>query len=117
MKKSYGQFCPIARTLDIVGDRWTLLILRDLFFGVSRYTDFLERSPGLPTKVLANRLKKLEAHGLVRRELYSQHPPRAAYYLTAKGRSLRPVLLALNAWGSEHLLSPRERARIPALPE
>lgn len=113
MARSYDQLCPVARTLDIVGDRWTLLIIRDLFFGVTRFTDFLERSPGLPTKVLSDRLKKLEEHGLVRREVYSEHPLRAEYHLTEEGRTLRPVLEAIAQWGMEHLLTTRERKQIP----
>ncbi|MGB2693882.1 MAG: helix-turn-helix domain-containing protein [Dehalococcoidia bacterium] len=117
MTRNYEQACPVARTLDIVGDRWTLLILRDLFFDVARFNDFIERSPGMPTKVLSARLKKLEAHGFVQRELYSQHPLRAEYRLTEKGRSLRPVLQSLADWGMEHLLSAHERKQIPSLPD
>jgi DNA-binding HxlR family transcriptional regulator len=116
MTRSYDQFCPVARTLDIIGDRWTLLILRDLFFDAARFSDFLERSPGLPTKVLSDRLKRLEEQGLVRREIYSEHPLRAEYRLTERGRSLHPVLASLAHWGIEHLLTTRERRRIPPMP-
>lgn len=118
MARSYEQVCPVARTLDVVGDRWTLLIIRDLFFGQRRFSDFLRRSPRLPTRVLSERLKRLEEHGLIERQIYRQHPPRADYRLTGKGRSLRPVLRAIAEWGMEHRLDPSERALVPrALPE
>ena len=102
-KKPYNQECPIARTLDIVGDRWTLLIVRDLFLGRARFSQFLESCPGLPPKLLSGRMKRLEEHGLVERLVYSQHPLRAEYHLTAKGRSLFPILRAMVEWGVEHL--------------
>jgi DNA-binding HxlR family transcriptional regulator len=95
--------CPVARTLDIVGERWTLLIVRDLLFGTLRFQDFLDRLPGLAPNVLSARLKKLEAHGLVRREFYSDHPPRAAYALTEGGRELGVAVLALGRWGMRNI--------------
>jgi DNA-binding HxlR family transcriptional regulator len=109
VNRSYDQLCPIARTLDLIGDRWTLLIVRDLVFGATKFKQFLEHSPGMPTKMLADRLKSLEAHGLVERSVYSQHPLRAEYRLTDAGRSLEPVLAAIAGWGMEHALSPKER--------
>ena len=95
MPRPYNQGCPIARSLDIFGDRWTMLIIRDLFLGSSRFQQLLRSSPGLPPRLLSDRLKKLEQHGLVERSLYSQHPLRAEYRLTEKGRSLAPVLDAI----------------------
>ncbi|KKL75721.1 hypothetical protein LCGC14_2052110, partial [marine sediment metagenome] len=92
MPRPYNQVCPVARTLDMIGDRWTLLIVRDLFLGRTRFKDFLTSSPGLPPKVLSDRLKKLEEQRLVQRVVYSQHPLRAEYRLTDKGRSLEPVM-------------------------
>lgn len=92
----------MARTLDIVGDRWTLLILRDLFTGVSRFGEFLERSPGLPPKILSARLRTLKGQGFVDRRIYSLHPLRAEYILTDKGRSLLPIILEIGRWGFEH---------------
>lgn len=90
----------MAATLDIVGDRWTLLIVRDLLFGGElRYGDFLASREGIPTNTLADRLRKLEDAGLVSRELYSQRPPRASYRLTERGRALGPVLDAMATWG------------------
>lgn len=99
MTRAYNQMCPIARTLDIVGDRWTLLILRDLFLGNARFQQFLESSPGLPPRLLSQRLKKLEQHALIERSIYSQHPLRAEYRLTERGRSLAPVIEAVVRWG------------------
>lgn len=109
MSRSYDQKCPIARVLDLVGDRWTLLIVRDLFLGRTKFKEFLELSPGIPTRMLSERLKSLERHGLIERTIYSTHPLRAEYHLTGLGRSLRPVLEAIVAWGLEHTFEPGER--------
>jgi DNA-binding HxlR family transcriptional regulator len=111
MSRFYDQICPIARTLDIIGDRWTLLIVRDLFLGNTRFSQFLESSAGLPPKVLSDRLKKLEEHGLVKRAVYSQHPLRAEYRLTDKGRTLGPVLEAMVRWGLEHCFDDEPEAQ------
>lgn len=94
--------CPIASTLDIVGDRWTLLIVRDLLRGRSRFADLQQSVEGIPASVLSNRLKLLERERIVQRRLYSDHPPRAAYLLTAKGHGLGVVVGALAAWGEAH---------------
>src|SRR5215471_10358965 len=104
MARSYGQeSCPVARTLDLIGERWTLLILRDLFLkGPRRFQDFQESMDGLAPNILSARLKDLEENGLVTRRAYSQHPPRLEYHLSAKGRSLSPVLKALKQWGEQH---------------
>jgi DNA-binding HxlR family transcriptional regulator len=115
MTRPYNQICPVARTLDIIGDRWTMLILRDLFFGASRFNQFLQNSPGLPSKLLSERLKKLEAHGLIERAVYSQHPLRAEYRLTAEGCSLQPVLHAIATWGLDHLFEGDEATRAAVL--
>lgn len=93
--------CPVARTLDVVGDRWTILLLRDLSWGRRRYTELLQSLVGISTNLLADRLKKLELHGMVEQVLYSDHPPRAEYRLTAKGRAFVPVLVALRSYGEE----------------
>jgi DNA-binding HxlR family transcriptional regulator len=102
-KASLDQSCPVARTLDSVGERWTLLIIRDLLFGTMRFQDFQERLPGLAPNVLSARLKTLEAHGLVRRDFYSDHPPRASYTLTDRGHELGLVVLAVGRWGIRNL--------------
>jgi DNA-binding HxlR family transcriptional regulator len=99
----YGQRCPVARALDIIGERWSLLILRDLRrFGPLRFRDFEERLPGLAPNTLSARLKSLEGHGVIATRLYEQHPPRYEYFLTDKGKSLAPVIRALYEWGEAH---------------
>jgi len=98
--KSYGQECPVARTLDILGDRWTLLIVRELFLGRTKFAEFQAQLPGIPTNLLGERLKQLEEYGIVGRRFYSEHPPRAEYLLTEKGKALDPVLGALSEWGT-----------------
>lgn len=109
--RPYAQACPIARTLDVVGDRWTLLIIRDLFLGKKRFSEFRESSPGLPPKLLSQRLKRLEEHAMVQRAVYSQYPLRAEYRLTEKGRSLFPVLYAMGSWGASNLFGGESELR------
>ena len=99
---AHQQRCPIARSLDIVGDRWTLLVIRDLARGHSRFASLQHELRGIAPNMLSERLKLLEGEGLITSALYSQHPPRAEYSLTEKGRALVPVLDALAAWGTEH---------------
>ena len=95
--------CPIARALNVVGERWTLLILRDLtVHGPRRFQDLQLSLAGASPNTLSQRLKRLEAAGVVERRFYDQHPPRAEYVLTDKGRALGPVLQALRAWGERH---------------
>jgi len=110
----YNQNCPIARTLDVIGDRWTLIIIRDLFLGRSRFNEFRQSTPRISPKLLSERLKRLEEQGLVERALLDGYPPRAEYRLTPKGRSLFPVLFAMGSWGFEHLFAdePDLRAEI-----
>lgn len=96
--------CPITNTLDILGDRWTLIVVRDmLFLGKERYGDFLASEEGITTSVLAERLQRLEREGIVVKEPYQEHPVRYAYRLTDKGRALEPVLQAMVAWGLTHI--------------
>jgi DNA-binding HxlR family transcriptional regulator len=102
-RKSLDHTCPVARSLDIVGQRWTLLLIRDLLLGPMRFQDLLESLPGMAPNVLSDRLKTLETHGLVRRNFYSEHPPRADYALTPKGVELGVVVLALGRWGVRNL--------------
>ena len=101
----YAQDCPIARTLDRIGDRWTMLIIRDLFLGRSRFNEFRQSTPRISPKLLSERLKRLEEEGIVERALLDGHPPRAEYRLTPKGRSLFPVLFAIGTWGFEYLFT------------
>jgi DNA-binding HxlR family transcriptional regulator len=93
--------CPVARTLDVVGERWTILLLRDLSRGRKRYSDLMQSLDGISTNLLAERLKRLEDAGMVEQVLYSEHPPRAEYRLTTKGKAFVPVLKALKAYGDE----------------
>jgi DNA-binding HxlR family transcriptional regulator len=104
MAKSYQQeHCPVARALDMIGERWTILVLRDLLVqGPRRFQDFQESLAGVAPNTLSARLKALEAHGLITRRLYSEHPPRLEYQLTKKGNSLSGVLKALREWGQRY---------------
>lgn len=92
--------CPIARTLDVVGDPWTLLIIRDAFFGSRRFEDF-RRVLGIPRATLTTRLASLVEHGVLERREYSTRPVRHEYVLTRKGRALGPLLVAMLQWGDE----------------
>jgi DNA-binding HxlR family transcriptional regulator len=95
--------CPIARTLDVIGERWTILILRDLVVGGPRkFQDFERSLARISPNTLSARLKRLEEAGIVERRFYEQHPPRAEYMLTKTGEELRPVLRALLEWGQRH---------------
>jgi DNA-binding HxlR family transcriptional regulator len=99
-KDGYGQDCPVARTLDVIGERWTVLIVRDLArLGPRKFQDFEASLPGIGPNTLSARLKRLEDASIVERRFYETHPPRAEYLLTEKGLALRPVLLALKKWG------------------
>jgi DNA-binding HxlR family transcriptional regulator len=103
LKREYaGQVCSIARSLELVGDRWTLLIVRDLVFGLRRFDEFLE-SLGVASNVLADRLGRLVDEEIVERVRYSERPERFEYRLTSKGRELGLVLLALMQWGDRHV--------------
>jgi DNA-binding HxlR family transcriptional regulator len=95
--------CPVASMLDIVGDKWTLVVVRDLFLNKHRFGEFLTSPEAIPTNILADRLKRLEASGIVKRETYQDHPPRAEYFLTTRGGDLAPVLLAMLKWGERYI--------------
>ncbi|SFR44710.1 transcriptional regulator, HxlR family [Marinobacter daqiaonensis] len=97
-KSFAGMRCSVAGALEIIGDRWTLLLLRDLGLGLSRYDDF-RKSCGIPTTTLSKRLQSLEAHDVVQRTRYSERPPRDEYHLTEKGCDLWKVTTALREWG------------------
>src|SRR2546430_5411653 len=85
MPKRYGQACPVAKSLEVIGDRWTLLLVRDLLPGPKRFRDFGQGLKGIAPNILSDRLKRMEDHGLVARRFYSDHPPRAEYLLTERG--------------------------------
>ena len=105
MAKSYQiDDCAVARTLDLIGERWTILLLRDLLLhGPRRFQDFQTSLPGVAPNILSARLKAMEDNGLVRRSLYSERPPRLEYLLTDKGKSLGPIVKAMRDWGNKHL--------------
>lgn len=103
MTNGYDLDCPIARALDVIGERWSLLILRDLFKkGARRFADLQASLAGIAPNTLSARLKTLEAQGIVAGRMYERHPPRIEYLLTDKGRELGPVLKALHNWGERH---------------
>jgi len=106
--------CPVACTLDLLGDRWTLLVVRDLVRGKRRFAQFLESSERIPTNILADRLKRLKAAGVVSAVTYQERPPRMEYRLTAKGEDLRPLIREMVYWGVRHAggrMPPRLNAR------
>lgn len=95
--------CPIATTLDLVGDRWTLVIVRDMVNGKKRFAEFLDSPERISTNVLADRLERMEAAGLVRRTAYQERPKRFEYELTKKGRGLLPALQEICRWANRHM--------------
>ena len=99
MAKGYGQVCPVARALDVVGERWTLLIVRNLLQGPQRFQDLREQLAGIPPKLLSDRLRVMEEQALLTREVYSERPPRATYALSERGRQLGLIVGALATWG------------------
>ena len=106
MRKGYDQYCPVAHALDLVGDRWALLVVRELMHGPKRYTDLNEHLPGIGTNILASRLRDLEACGIVTKRTL---PPPAAsrvYELTDYGRDLKPAMRELALWGARSLGPP-----------
>jgi DNA-binding HxlR family transcriptional regulator len=103
MSRKYSLKCPVARTLDVIGDRWAILILRDLFrYETRRFQDFEATLPGLTPSVLSSRLKDLESSAVIASRNYEEHPPRLEYFLTPKGRELGPILLAMKKWGEKY---------------
>ncbi len=97
-----GQRCPVAATLELVGDRWTLLVVRDLLRGRRRFNELRESVEGIPPAILSSRLRALEGAGVVERRLYQDHPPRYEYRLTPKGHALGVVVGALADWGQRY---------------
>jgi DNA-binding HxlR family transcriptional regulator len=113
-KRSYGQHCTVARALDVVGERWTLLMVRELSTGPKRFKDLLGGLPGIGTNLLAGRLKALEGEGIVRRATLPPPAGSNVYELTALGRELEPVILALSRWGARLLEAPGEADEVRA---
>jgi DNA-binding HxlR family transcriptional regulator len=106
--KNYGQACPIARALDVVGDRWSLLVVRELILGPRRYRDLATGLPGIPTNLLAGRLKDLQAAGVVTQRTLPPPTAVTVYELTDAGRALQPALKELRDWGLRHGRAPSE---------
>ncbi len=99
--------CAVACTLDLVGDKWSLLVVRDLLRGKVTYGELQNSPEGIPTNILADRLKRLEEAHLIAKSAYQEHPVRYAYELTEKGKDLNDVLLALVRWGKKHIRGTR----------
>ena len=106
-----GQNCSVARSLEVLGDRWTLLVIRDAFLGVRRFDDF-QRSLGVARNVLADRLARLVEEGILERRRYQERPERHEYRLTAKGLDLLPVTMSLQKWGDRYYAPPAGPPRI-----
>ena len=107
--------CPVACSLDLFGDKWTLLVVRDLLLGKTTYSEFQKSPEGIPTNILAERLKRLQAAGIIEKSQYQERPVRYAYQLTAKGSDLQPVLLAMIDWGNKHVPGTVSRAEIESM--
>ena len=94
--------CPVAQTMSVIGDAWTVLILRDALRGATKFEDF-QRSTSASRAILSERLSRLVEHGVMERKLYEAHPPRHEYRLTKRGRALQPVLMSMAHWSETHL--------------
>jgi DNA-binding HxlR family transcriptional regulator len=105
--RAYGQYCGFARALEVVGERWALLIVRDLLIGAKRFTDLLRGLPGIPSNVLTARLKELENAGVVRRRVLPRPARAVVYELTEYGLELEAVVVELGRWGAKNLGDPR----------
>jgi DNA-binding HxlR family transcriptional regulator len=107
--------CPVSCVLDLLGDKWTLLLVRDLLLGKGTYTEFQQSPEGIPTNILAERLKRLQAAGIVARLPYQERPVRYRYQLTRKGSDLYPVLSAMIDWGNRYVEGTISRAEIETM--
>jgi DNA-binding HxlR family transcriptional regulator len=106
--RSYDQYCAVARGLDVIGDRWTLLLVRDLLLGPKRYKDLLNGLPGIGTNLLADRLHELEGAGLIERTVLPPPAGSTVYQLTEAGEALEPAMVALGRWGARFLGAPKK---------
>lgn len=103
-KDSLRSLCPVSSALDFLGDKWTMLVVRDMLFLDKRlYKELADSPENIPTNILADRLKRLQAAGIIEKEPYQEKPLRYEYTLTQKGRDLRPVLIELMKWGNQHI--------------
>ena len=99
----HRSLCPVSCLLELIGDKWTLLVVRDLLFDKHTFKDLQSSPEKIPTNILADRLKRLEHSGLVQRKLYQERPKRYAYYLTEKGQDLMPVMESMILWSNKHI--------------
>lgn len=113
-RRNYDHFCSVSRALDVVGDRWSLLVVRELSSGPRRYSDLFADLPGISTDMLATRLRDLEQDGILTRRRVGPRAATAVYELTESGAALRPVLEALSDWGTPHLGARRETDAVRA---
>ena len=95
--------CPVSCLLELIGDKWTLLVVRDLLFDKHTFKDLQASPEKIPTNILSDRLKRLESSGLIRREMYQERPKRYAYYLTDKGKDLEPIMQGMIVWSNKHI--------------
>ena len=112
--REFGQYCGLARALELVGERWTLLIVRELLARPVRYTDLIEELPGIPTNLLSTRLKELEEAGIVERQVAPAPQRGVVYTLSDDGRRLEAAVLTLAMWGNAHLAEHQPGDRVPA---
>ena len=106
-ERTHRSDCAVASTLDLVGDKWSLLVIRDMLHGKRTYGQLLDSPEGVPTNILADRLKRLEQAGIITSSAYQERPVRYAYTLTEKGAALGDVLLAIVRWGKKHIPGTR----------
>ncbi|MBZ0218658.1 MAG: helix-turn-helix transcriptional regulator [Fimbriimonadaceae bacterium] len=95
--------CPIASTLDLVGDKWSLILVRDMITGKKKFSEFIDSPEGIPTNILTNRLKQMEQLGLIKKQQYQDRPKRYEYVLTEHGRALLPVLQEISRWANSNI--------------
>lgn len=114
MTRTYDQYCPVARALELVGERWTLLVVRELMLGPRRFTDLMDELPGISTNVLTSRLQDLEDRGLVRKHTLPPPAGSTVYELTEESAGIAPVLVAMVQWGASLLDPPRRNEHVPA---
>lgn len=101
--------CPVATTVQLIGNKWKLLIIRNLVYnGEQRFTDFIKSIPGISKKVLTDNLRALENDGLIKREVFAEVPPRVVYSLLPLGKTLKPILDAMSDWGTEYKYNYRK---------
>lgn len=107
--------CPLACAMDVIGDKWTLLIIRDLFRGKHRYNQFLESGEGITTNILADRLQRMEKTGLISKTPYQKNPLRYEYHLTDTGKSLEPVMWSIVDWANRYIPGTYRPKRLKAV--